>query len=224
VLNVHLLNTSWYIEQLLDREPGFPLNFTEKEIKSLHPTKWRDTTLVIPIPKGVALGLPDSVSVPDSLHLKMPSNGKSAYCLVQDLVVMNLVSTNQWNRPIYCLSTVPESEIPWLHSYFRQEGLAWRVMPVPDPPVDLELFRKNLLERCTYRGYADRSIYLDETSGDLGKNYLAAFAELAKSQRETGKLGEYRATLKFIEKNLPLDRFNVSPEDSKMFEEFRRKE
>lgn len=222
VLNISLLNTSWYVEQILDREPKFPLSFTAKEIRSLQPSAWRDTALVIPIPKGVELGLPDSVSVPDSCHWKISSTGGRPYCLVYDLVLMNLLRTNQWNRPIYRLVTVPETEIPWLGSYLRLEGLAWRVMPVLSPPLDRELLRKNLRERCSYRGFADRSIFLDETSGLLAKIYLASFWELAKSQKEAGLIAEYGATLDFVARVLPLDRFRINPEDSAMFEELRR--
>lgn len=133
-----------------------------------------------------------------------------------------MLSVNQGSRPIYFACTVSESQMPWLRSCFRLEGLAWRVMPVPDPPLDLEVFRKNLLERCTYRGYADRSIVLDETSGNMAGNYLAAFAELAKGQRAAGRIEECRATLDFMARVLPLDRFRIAPEDSAMFEELRR--
>ena len=224
VLNISLLNTPWFIKQVLKRDGKFPLGMSEMEIQKLRPAKWRDTTLVIPTGKKADFELPDSFSVPDSLHLRILPTVGGTTCLVQDLIVMKMLVANRWTRPIYFATTVQESNIPWLRSCFRLEGLGCRVMPVLSPPLDRELLRKNLLVRCSYRGFSDRSIFLDETSGNLGKNYLASFWELVKSQREAGEIGEYRATLKFIEQNLPLDRFNVSPEDSKMFEEFRRKE
>jgi hypothetical protein len=222
VLNISLLNTSWYIKQVLKCDVNFPLGMSEMEIQKLGPVKWRDTTLVIPTGKKTDLEFPEGYLVPDSLHLRIPPTVGGTTCLVQDLIVMKMLVANRWTRPIYFASTVQESSIPWIRSCFRFEGLAWRVMPVLSPPFNRELLRKNLLVRCSYRGFSDRSIFLDETSGLLAKNYQAAFSQLGKSQREAGVVEECRATLEFLEKNLPLDRFKGSTEASEMLEEFRR--
>ena len=44
-----------------------------------------------------------------------------------DLAIMDLLSTNKWERPIYFSTTVPSTQYKGLEKYFIQEGLAYRV-------------------------------------------------------------------------------------------------
>ena len=43
-----------------------------------------------------------------------------------DLAIMDLLSTNKWERPVYFSTTVPSSQYKGLEKYFVQEGLAYR--------------------------------------------------------------------------------------------------
>jgi len=47
-----------------------------------------------------------------------------------DLAIMDLLSTNKWERPVYFSTTVPSTQYKGLEKYFIQEGLAYRVVPV----------------------------------------------------------------------------------------------
>ena len=47
-----------------------------------------------------------------------------------DLAIMDLISTNKWDRPIYFSTTVPSTQYKGLEKYFIQEGLAYRVAPI----------------------------------------------------------------------------------------------
>ena len=47
-----------------------------------------------------------------------------------DLAIMDLLSTNKWERPVYYSTTVPSTQYKGLEKYFIQEGLAYRIVPV----------------------------------------------------------------------------------------------
>ncbi|MBE9511755.1 MAG: DUF2723 domain-containing protein, partial [Bacteroidetes bacterium] len=47
-----------------------------------------------------------------------------------DLLVLDLLANNNWNRPIYIAITVPGSAYMGLENYFQVEGLAYRIVPV----------------------------------------------------------------------------------------------
>jgi Protein O-mannosyl-transferase TMEM260-like len=221
VLNIPLMNTVWFVQQVKSREPDFPLGLTTDELRSFKASAWPDSALAVPIRSGGRLDLLDSLAIPDTFRLKItPQEG--TVCLPQDRVMMRMLEKNQWVRPVYFACTVSESQFPWLRSCLRSEGLASRVMPITDPLLDLELFRKNLLSTCTYPGYADRTIVLDGTSRSMAGNYLGAFVELARNQWALGKYAECRETLDFMAGVFPPDRFPIPPEEAAQIEELRR--
>ena len=41
-----------------------------------------------------------------------------------DLAIMDLISTNKWERPVYFSTTVPSSQYKGLEKYFIQEGFS----------------------------------------------------------------------------------------------------
>ncbi|MEM9981516.1 MAG: DUF2723 domain-containing protein, partial [Bacteroidota bacterium] len=47
-----------------------------------------------------------------------------------DLIILDIIAQNNWQRPVYFSSTLGNSDYLNLQSYFQQEGLAYRLMPV----------------------------------------------------------------------------------------------
>jgi len=52
------------------------------------------------------------------------------YAFKYDLAIMDLLSTNKWERPVYFSTTVPPSQYKGLEKHFIQEGLGYRVAPI----------------------------------------------------------------------------------------------
>jgi hypothetical protein len=104
-----------------------------------------------------------------------------------DLAIMDLLSTNQWERPVYYSTTVPSSQYKGLEKYFVQEGLAYRVVPVntgksqagelgmPDPTVMYD----NMMNKFTWGNAEDPSVYLDENNRRMFSNFRRLFGVLA---------------------------------------------
>jgi len=105
-----------------------------------------------------------------------------------DLAIMDLLSTNKWERPVYFSTTVPSSQYKGLEKYFIQEGLAYRVVPVrTDQPeqgefgmIDPVVMYDNLMNKFSWGNAEDPSVYLDENNRRMFSNFRRIFGSLGK--------------------------------------------
>jgi hypothetical protein len=105
-----------------------------------------------------------------------------------DLAIMDLLSTNKWERPVYYATTVPSSQYKGLEKYFIQEGLAYRVVPVKtDKPeqgefgmIDPYVMYDNMMNKFKWGNAADPSVYLDENNKRMFSNFRRLFGTLSK--------------------------------------------
>jgi hypothetical protein len=111
-----------------------------------------------------------------------------------DLAMMDLISSNKWNRPIYISTTVPSSQYKGLEKYFVQEGLAYRITPIKtDPPekgeygmIDPIVMYDNLMNKFTWGNAGDPRVYLDENNRRMFSNFKRVFAILGKALVQSG--------------------------------------
>lgn len=103
-----------------------------------------------------------------------------------DLAIMDLLSTNKWERPIYFSTTVPSTQYKGLEKYFIQEGLAYRVVPVrTDKPeqgefgmIDPTIMYDNLMNKFAWGNAGAPSVYLDENNRRMFSNFRRIFGTL----------------------------------------------
>ena len=65
----------------------------------------------------------------DELRLKL----RKKNLLKNDLMVLDIVSTNMWDRPIYFAMTVQSDSYLGLQKYFRHDGMCYQFMPIERP-------------------------------------------------------------------------------------------
>ena len=105
-----------------------------------------------------------------------------------DLAIMDMLSTNKWERPIYFSTTVPSDQYKGLEKFFIQEGLAYRVAPVrTDQPdqgefgmIDPIVMYDNFMNKFSWGNAEDPSVYLDENNRRMFSNFRRIFGLLAK--------------------------------------------
>jgi hypothetical protein len=105
-----------------------------------------------------------------------------------DLAIMDLLATNNWNRPIYFSTTVPSDQYKGLEKYFVQEGLAYRVVPIKIDQsekgefgmIDPDVMYDNLMHKFTWGNAGDPHVYLDENNRRMFSNFKRIFSSLAK--------------------------------------------
>ncbi|RCK72853.1 MAG: putative membrane protein [Ignavibacteriae bacterium] len=203
IVNLSLVNTSWYIKQLKNYEPHgakkVPISFTDEQIDNLQPIQWNTRQMSIPVPKEVfqKFGIADTalINAGKITFTMKPTVSYGQYNLlrVQDIMVRDIIMTNKWERPIYFAVTVsPDSKIG-LDEYMWMDGLAWRLKPVktsPESGIHKDIMEANVLAENVipskepqygylYRGLNDTTIYFDENITRLSVNYRSGFIRLA---------------------------------------------
>jgi len=131
----------------------------------------------------------DSANIVDEIRWRI----KDSYLLKNNLMLLDLLANNNWERPIYfAVTTGPDSYIN-LQSYFQLEGLAYRFIPVKtvSPPkvtpahfgrVDTDKMYTNIMEKFKYGGMdSENEIYMDENNLRMTTNMRLQFSNLAEA-------------------------------------------
>lgn len=175
-----------------------------------------DTSLTI-FKKGITFGMPV-----DSLDdkVKWYYEGRSAgpgrdgqqryYTQVQDKVILDILRTNDWLRPVYFANTVSSQSQLNLQPYFRFEGKAFRVVPdrhsgVTYGWIDPQIHARRL-KQFQFREWNNPDVYFDENIRRMLGNYRFSITELADKYQEIGKPDSARYWLKWGEKHLPFEK------------------
>jgi len=130
------------------------------------------------------------------------------------LTVMDLLGTNEWERPIYFSTTVSSDNYLNLDEYFIREGLALRVAPVQHSnsnflgAVDTDDMYVKLMEEFDWGGLDNPGIYMDENNLRMTIHYRYAFSVLAGALTEEGDTERAKEVLdrcmeKMPEENIP---------------------
>lgn len=154
IVNLSLVNTSWYISQLKHQMPHgakkVPISLSDQVISNIMPVAWKPRTMELPLTPDIvqryyAADAPQqsNISMLDSTALK---EGKITFTMngipytedirilrVQDRMVYDIIATNRWERPIYFAVTCsPDSKIG-LDEYLWMQGQAYKLKPYKIP-------------------------------------------------------------------------------------------
>lgn len=108
-------------------------------------------------------------------------------------VILDLLGTNSWVRPIYFGTTVNSDTYHGLNKYFHLEGLMYRILPVEAGEqwgvgsVNTSEMYGNLMGKYRYRGLNNPKVYIDENKFRIVSNYRNLYARLANALVDEGK-------------------------------------
>jgi len=116
------------------------------------------------------------------LTLRLKSNGLEK----KDLAFLDLLATNNWERPIYVNYTSMSQLNLDLRPYAIAEGNAYRIIPVrnPNPEADFvntEVKFDNLLNKFAYRGLDNPNVYYNEDYRGFVLNHRSSLNTLAEA-------------------------------------------
>jgi len=130
-----------------------------------------------------------------------------------ELMVLDLIDNNNWNRPVYYSVTVDRNLYLNLHEYFQLEGLAYRIVPIHQPEVrgqlgsiDTDLMFDNMVNKFRWGGVSDSTVYLDENIRRMMMNFRNNFGRLANELIAEGDTTRARKTLERCMEVMPNDR------------------
>ena len=105
----------------------------------------------------------DSVTVTSDKGTMVISLKGKPYLLKNELMVLEMLSHADWERPLYTSVTLGSDNLSFLRNHLVVEGLACRVSPDNDgQQVDAERLYDNVMHRYRYGGLSTKGLYVDE--------------------------------------------------------------
>lgn len=182
-----------------------------------YPTK----KLRINVPKEKVLAngtvdVKDSAKVLDYIDWNLGGSALSK----KDIMIIDLINNNNWERPIYFSMTVGNSASSFLYldKYFQMEGLAYRLVPIQTPKqneidrgkIHTEKMYQNLMEDFKFGNMKAEGVYLDETTRRLSSNLRNMYGRLANALIAEGKRDKALEVLEKVMEEIPVDKFEHS--------------
>ena len=126
-----------------------------------------------------------------------------------DLIMLDMIATNNWQRPIYFSSTLATDHYLNLKNYMQLEGYAYRLMPVAIPGatdgyVNSEIMFDTLMHKTQWREMDNPNVYYDDTyKGPPVVSARIAFLRLGEQLIREGKTDKARQALDYCLKVMP---------------------
>ena len=126
-----------------------------------------------------------------------------------DLIMLDIIATSNWQRPIYFSSTLATDHYLNLKNYMQLEGYAYRLMPVAVPGatdgyVNSEMMYDTMMHKTFWRETSNPDVYYDDTyKGSPVISARLAFLRLADQLLREGKTAKAREVLDYSLKVMP---------------------
>lgn len=253
VVNLSLLGTDWYINQLrrqINNSPAIKLSIgpekivqgvrdyvpfydrkiqgavdlrqvlqfaTSDDASAKLPTQggemvnyYPSKRFVIPVDKAAILAQ-GAVTAADTANLlpviewEYPRNA----ILKNDLIVLDILANNGWERPIYWTVSMGAEQYLGLEDYFQLEGLAYRFVPIYTPSrggqttrVADDIMYENMVKKFKWGGM-NKGIYIDPETSRMTINLRSNATRLAESLLSKGDSARAREVLDVVMREMP---------------------
>jgi len=196
VSNLSLMNTNWYINQLIAKD-SLLLSFDSQEmVDSLQPVFiWGPQYFHlaeggIPTASNLDGDILDSIysqhwpwGVTDdefAVSLPMEVQSNQGALSMQDYVLIDMVNRRPiHNREIYFAGTVAQGSRALFDEYLIMEGIAFKVGYSTDEPNVNSERGWQLMENCLFTGLEDPKVFKCDQTVQLLRNYYSAYLQLA---------------------------------------------
>lgn len=215
VVNLSLLNTAWYSKQLKNEKPygakTVNISYSDQELEAMMPVQWEGRQMTVPIdPQRINIEslkeipfVAQGVEIPTSMSFFVqptytdPRGAKGLRN--QDILILDILSNNMNDRPIYFATSVGGSDQVGLEEHLVVEGLARRVVPFKFPyrqdryysAMNAPIVKRHLTEIRTepvatraigfmFRELNNPHINLDEASTKMTYSFRVLFMALGQ--------------------------------------------
>ena len=134
---------------------------------------------------------------------------KGQYVTKGTLMLIDLIVSNNWERPIYFNNTSLASIGINVQDHVVMEGMTYRLLPVRKPDyvreelVNTDIAYKNYLEKFAFRGMNDPNAYLDEEYRRFASNHRSALNSIVIALLDEDKMDEAARLLNYGLETIP---------------------
>ncbi|MEG2163188.1 MAG: DUF2723 domain-containing protein [Bacteroidales bacterium] len=125
------------------------------------------------------------------------------------LSMINSISRDGWNRPIYYAVTVGPEMYTNLNDYFVKVGLAYRILPVKgngkeeESLIDTDKMYDNMMNKFSFGGIDNPNVYLDENIRRMSYTMRMLFVDLADALINEGDNKRAVKVLDYMMEKIP---------------------
>jgi len=154
------------MEFVLSDDPSTKLGYGNDDMVDYIPT----TKIMIPVDKQKIIDLgfisSDKINLVGN-NIKFTINKQ--YLLKAQWLILQVLSENDWERPIYFATSIGRDNYMGLQNYFRLEGFAYRLMPYKVTPetteeigeIDIDILYDNVMNDFFWGGISDDDFNVD---------------------------------------------------------------
>jgi hypothetical protein len=225
VVNLSLLNTDWYIEQVMEEQAyesePIPMSFSNEQISQLRPIRWDPREMQLPVNARASQSfsevyLPDTS--PDTLQIQSPMtwtlegrpfDRNASILQVADRAAYNILRTNAengWERPIYFAMTVSSTNQLDLSPFFQLEGQASRVVPIRNSEFLGRVvpgLTEERMKQFRFTNLDDPDLYLNENARRMLDGYRLTYAQVGEQLADLGYSDRARQLLTTLNERMP---------------------
>ena len=230
--NLSYLQTEWYIDQMKRpyyNSPALPISWEYKDyMPGKNEIAWVENRINSPleVKKAFQFMLSDDPRTKrdgenylptDQLYIYSPDSQrielkKSRRYTRSEMMVMEMLSTNEWKRPMYFAITIGDDYHLGLNPYLELTGMAYRITPERSKDgkarVNTEVMYDNMMHKFKYGNMNLPGIYIDENTMRMCRTHRMMFCQLAEALYYENKYDKAIEVLDFAEQMLP--GYNVS--------------
>ena len=169
--NLEYLQTDWYIDQMkrpANDSPALPISWRHEDYQ-----------------EGKLEYMPintDSFTIAGEKDTMVISLKEKQGLYKNELMVLEMLSHADWDRPIYTSISLGGDILPFLRDHLVLEGLAYRVSPTAKSQhVDVERLYDNVMHHFRYGCLSTKGIYVDEDVKRLAHTHQLVMSILIDS-------------------------------------------
>jgi hypothetical protein len=228
VCNLSYLQTDWYISQMKRpyyESAALPISWEYKDfMPGSNEIARVDNRLGQPISVEKAFNFlrsddprtknreGDNYLPSDQLYVETPAGEqilfkKKRMYTRSEMMIMEMLSTNKWQRPMYFCATVGNDYYLGLEPWMELTGLAYQITPVRSrdgqPRVNTEKMYENMMHQFKYGNMNIPGIYIDENLMRMCRTHRMMFAQLAEQLIRENQRDKAKEVLDYAEEQLP---------------------
>lgn len=203
---INAISAKEYLRLLKGNSELLKLSTSGKTTFNMVPS--RNMILDVNLEEVAAKGLiPESLApyAVEQMNLRVKGN----YLTKGNLMLIDLITSNNWERPIYFNNTSLATITLDLDDYVVMEGLTYRLLPVKKPEgmrsemVNADLSYMNIMEKFAFRGMDNPKNYFDDEFRRFTSNHRSAINSVAIALLDQEDLDRAAELMKYSLKVMP---------------------
>ncbi len=220
VLAWGLLNRPYYVLELKNGESrrNLKIDLSKEQILDMHPYKWDTVSFGINVPENICntYGLESGHRM--NWMLAPDLFGSRSYLSSETAIMLSIIESNNWDRPIFIQSGIAETIIPGIHKNLSRFGCVEKLVPFDTQNTEWERDIESLEILMNGGSLKDYKTIAKTNQPRVSflvlYTYYKSLLDLAEYYKMTGQLSRIDDIIEFYETHLIV---GVYPEYEKNF-------